>query len=88
MVHVYSGSKWTEKKFDNLQQLLNRLDVDGVVDEDEFVRLFERGDTLYIFTQKEAPDTYAEDEVLKNELFWSKSQKEAEDRYWTMIDEI
>lgn len=88
MIQVYSGSKWAEKKFDDLQQLLNKLDVDRVIDEDEFVKLFERGDNLYVFTMKEQADTYAEDEVLNNELFWSKDQKALEDRYWTIIDEI
>lgn len=88
MIHVYNGSKWSEKKFDSLQQLLNKLDVDRVIDEDDFVMMFDRGDNLFVFTQKEAPDTYAEDEVLNNELFWSKDQKAAEDRYWIMIEEI
>jgi len=43
MIHVYNGSKWTEKKFDSVGQMSSKLDFDVINDDAGFRKAFNHG---------------------------------------------
>lgn len=85
MIHVYNGSKWTEKKFDSVEQLVAKLGVDSIYEEDKFVKAFNHGKNLYVFVDT---DTNEETEETTTELRWFESKESAEDTFWTIREEI
>ena len=88
MVQVYNGSKFTEKKYDSVEQLTSKLGVDTIDDAAAFRKHFEKGTDLFVFTNTEDVEYGDEPGDPEVELIWKLSADEVKTLFLALRDEV
>lgn len=82
-----SAGNYKKKEFDSLEQLKEKLNVDYIQNEEEFIKNLKKYKDVYCFYQVEIPD-YDESENDPKTLCWELTPEKADDSYYNQCESI
>lgn len=87
-IFICDGNNCSKTKYTTSEQVIEGYDIEHILDQDNMDKQLKRGNNVYLIIDPYDSEMGAGEEGAKDRMCWYKTEEEANDDYWQLMDNI